>query len=200
VTQLTGGFAGSDDGPVLPRYSQPPTVIYAGRFIPEKRIELLVEALALVRESIPGLRARLIGSGPTRDAVIARISALSLDAIVDCPGFLPTDAVDKAIREAVCVVQPSSREGYGMVVVEASACGVPAVVIAGEDNAASELVEDGRNGFVVPQPDPALLAEAIVKCGSGKEALRRETLSWYRQNRDRLSSESSLRAVIRDYG
>src|SRR5512139_1690164 len=87
VTLLTGEYAGTRDGPLLPRFADPPTVVYAGRFIPEKRVELLVEALALVRSSIPGLRARLLGDGPTRTAVIARISALGLDDIVECAGF-----------------------------------------------------------------------------------------------------------------
>ena len=48
---------------------------------------------------------------------------------------------------------PSRREGYGMVVVEAAARGTPSIVVAGEDNAATELIEEGVNGFVAPSAD-----------------------------------------------
>ena len=52
------------------------------------------------------------------------------------------------IRTALCMALPSSREGYGLVVVEAAASATPSVVVAGEDNAATELVDEGENGFV----------------------------------------------------
>ena len=54
----------------------------------------------------------------------------------------------------MCLVLPSRREGYGLVVVEAAALGTPSVVVRGPDNAATELVEDGKNGFVAPSADP----------------------------------------------
>jgi len=199
VTRLTGEYAGTGGGEVQQLWSDPPTIVYAGRFIPEKRVDLLVEALPIAREAIPGLRARLIGSGPTLHAAEVRIASLGLSDIVECPGFLPPEAVDAAMREAFCVVQPSSREGYGMVVIEASARGVPAVVVAAEDNAATELIDEGRNGFVVPGPDPILLAEAIVGCWHGGPDLRVATLGWYRENEERLSLEGSLRTVSAAY-
>jgi len=199
VTRLTGEFVGTASGPILPASSEPPTIVYAGRFIPEKRIDLLVEALPLVREEIPDVRAQLIGSGPTLAAVQARLAALGIEDWVECPGFLPPEAVDEAMRSALCVVQPSSREGYGMVVIEAAARGVPAVVVAAPDNAATELVDEGRNGFIVADADPAALAAAIVRCRRGGEVLRAGTFAWYRANEERLSLEGSLRTVSAGY-
>lgn len=199
VTQLTGEYAGSDEGPIVPP-RDPPTLLYAGRFIPEKRVELLIDALPLVRQALPGVRLLLLGDGPTRPSVIERAEALGLGDIVESPGFVSTEAVDNAMREALCVIQPSSREGYGMVVIEAAARGVPAIVVAGPDNAATELVDEGRNGFVVATPEPSFLAEAILACSARGQALRSSTLAWYRENRERLSLESSLQTVVRDYG
>jgi len=199
VTQLTGEYAGSDEGPIVPP-RDPPTLLYAGRFIPEKRVELLIDALPLVRQALPGVLLLLLGNGPTRPSVIERAEALGLGDIVESPGFVSTEAVDNAMREALCVIQPSSREGYGMVVIEAAARGVPAIVVAGPDNAATELVDEGRNGFVVAAPEPRFLAEAILACSAGGQALRSSTLAWYRENRERLSLESSLQTVVRDYG
>jgi glycosyltransferase involved in cell wall biosynthesis len=198
VTQLTGEYAGTDAGPLLSAAVAPPTILYAGRFIPEKRIDLLVAALPLVRDAIPDIRLRLLGDGPTRAPIIELIAQLGLEAVSECPGFVPAASIDQAMREALCVVQPSSREGYGMVVIEASSRGVPAIVIAGEDNAATELVEENRNGFVVAAPQAAPLAEAIITCWREGEALRRRTRRWYQENEERLSLESSLRTVARD--
>ena len=54
----------------------------------------------------------------------------------------------------MCMLSTSRREGYGLVVVEAAARATPSIVVAGEDNAAVELIEEGVNGFVAPTPDP----------------------------------------------
>lgn len=87
-----------------------------------------------------------------------------------------------------------------MIVVEASARGIPVVVVAGEDNAATELVDDGRNGFIVTAPEPTLLADAINSCIAGGDALRAETRQWYHENEKRLSLSHSLERVVADYG
>ena len=95
---------------------------------------------------------------------------------------------------------PSRREGYGLVVVEASAAGTPSVVVRDPDNAATELVEDGVNGVVAPSASADDLANAIVAVWEGGMALRESTADWFARNATRLSLESSLRAVLRAYG
>ncbi len=62
---------------------------------------------------------------------------------------------------------PSRREGYGLVVIEAASRGTPSVVVAGPDNAAVELVDDGVNGFVAASASPEDLAAAIVRVSDG---------------------------------
>lgn len=200
VTLLTGEYAPRNQPPTSPEAGSPPTVVYAGRFIPEKNVGLLVDALAIARATIPGLHGKLLGDGPTRPAILQQIASLNLSAIVSCPGFVEHEALDEAMASALCVVQPSRREGYGMVVVEAAHRGVPTTVVAAPDNAATELVEEGQNGFVVEQAKPANLAEAILKCAQQGGDLRRRTRDWYAQNKGRLSIEASLAIVSADYG
>ncbi len=199
VTQLTGEYAPQRPPSSHAQAPTPLTVVYAGRFIPEKRVELLVEALGCVHKKLPEVRAQLIGDGPTRDGVRARIEELGLSDVVACPGFVNSNDLDEAMAAAVCVVQPSSREGYGMVVIEASHRGVPTIVVAAPDNAAAELVCDGRNGFVVGIAEPELLAATIANCVKSGAALRRTTRDWYLENEVRLSLESSLASVVREY-
>jgi glycosyltransferase involved in cell wall biosynthesis len=200
VGVLTGEYEGSPVArdPVPP--ADPPLVVYAGRMIPEKRVTLLVDAIAAARGSIPQLKAKIFGNGPESDRIRERITTLGLESVIDLPGFVSAEDVSDAMARCLCVVQPSSREGYGMVVVEASAAGVPAVVVAGEDNAAVELIEPGKNGFVAQVAEPGALAEEIVRCWSAGEVLRAATRKWYGRNAVRLSLKHSLDEVVDAYG
>ena len=199
VTLLTGEYAGGEHRSRISA-AAPPTIVYAGRFIPEKRLELLVEALALVLEQESDLRAVFYGQGPDFERIKDRVRELGLADRIELPGFVGADELEEAMCAATAIVQPSAREGYGMVVVEASARGVPVVVVAAPDNAATELVENGLNGFAVPAPEPRLLADAIRACVAGGRSLRSATRQWYRENKERLSLDHSLEQVVSNYG
>ena len=197
---LTGEYVARLTAPISAAAADPPVVIYAGRMIPEKRVPLLVEALAVARGTIPHLRAIVFGDGPERERIRERVDALALRDVVEMPGIVPEEQLINSVARALCVVQPSSREGYGMVVVEASAQGVPAVVVAGEDNAAVELIELGRNGFVASLPDAGSVSAAIIQCWRAGAALRATTREWYAKNATRLSLQHSLDEVLDGYG
>lgn len=178
--------------------ADPPTLVYAGRMIPEKQVPLLVDALALLLAKWPTARACLFGDGPDRARVAARVVELGLEDRIALPGFVAREEIDRAMAEAAAVVQPSEREGYGLVVVEASSRGVPVVVVAALDNAAVELVEEGRNGFVATAATPEALAEAMERCLDAGPALRRATRDWFSANRERLSLARSLKRILED--
>jgi glycosyltransferase involved in cell wall biosynthesis len=190
VTVLEGEYAGEAREP-LPAE---PVVVFAGRHIPEKRVPALIPAVADARDSIPELRAEIYGDGPERPAVLAAIAGRDW---ASAPGFVDAAEVDEALRRALCMVLPSRREGYGLVVVEASARGTPSVVVRGEDNAAVELVEDGENGVIAETVDD--LAAAIVRVWEAGEALRERTRAWYARNERRLSLAASVETVAATY-
>jgi glycosyltransferase involved in cell wall biosynthesis len=197
VTVLRGLYTGSTDPPV-PRPVDP-LVLFAGRLIAEKQATLGVAAIALAAKQIDGLRGEFLGDGPERAALDRAIDELGLSETVSAPGFAAAEKVDEEMRRAICMLLPSRREGYGMVVVEAAARGTPSVVVAGEDNAATELIEEGINGTVATRSDPQALAEAIVRVHAGGLALRESTAAWFAQNAESLSVESSLRTVLDGY-
>lgn len=197
-TVLTGEYVGALEQPE-PQPARP-LVVFAGRHIPEKRVPALLPALARAREAAPELRAEIYGDGPERPRVLAEIERLALSDAVDAPGFVAHAQVEEALRTALCMVLPSAREGYGLVVVEAAARGTPCVVVAGEDNAATELVDDGENGFVAPDASPAALAEAILRVREAGPELRARTAAWFGRNARRLSLEHSLETVLAAYG
>jgi glycosyltransferase involved in cell wall biosynthesis len=198
VTVLRGLFAGARE-PLEPRPADP-LVLFAGRLIPEKQVTLAVAAVALATREIDGLRAIFFGDGPERGALEEAIAAHGLGDVVSAPGFAPTETVETEMRRALCVLSPSRREGYGLVVVEAASRATPSVVVAGEDNASTELIEERVNGTIAPRADPQAVAEAIVRVRDGGLALRESTARWFAQHAEELSLEHSLRVVLDSYG
>jgi glycosyltransferase involved in cell wall biosynthesis len=197
-TVLRGEWAGSLERPA-PRPAEP-LVVFAGRMIPEKHAPAVVPAVVAARERIPGLRAVIFGAGPELADVRAEVARLDAGAFVETPGFADEAVVQETLARATCLLLPSTREGYGMVVIEAAAQGVPTVLVAAEDNAATEHIEEGVNGFVAPDLSPATLAAAVVAAHEGGPALREVTADWFAEHAEELSVAASLRRVIAAYG
>ncbi|MDP9385909.1 MAG: glycosyltransferase, partial [Actinomycetota bacterium] len=142
---------------------------------------------------------RILGDGPERPAVLAAIAAAGLEGTVEAPGFVGAEVVESDLARALCMVLPSRREGYGMVVVEACSRGTPCVVVDGPDNAAVELIEDGANGFVAASASPEDLAAAIERIHAAGPALRESTAAWFARNARRLSLAGSVEQVAAAY-
>jgi glycosyltransferase involved in cell wall biosynthesis len=197
LTVLRGQYAGPP-GRLVPA-GDPPVAVFAGRHIPEKRVPALIPAVQRARESLPDLRCEIFGGGPDRPEVLRLIAALGLEEAVEAPGFVDQQRVEEALGRALCLMLPSRREGYGLVVVEAASFGTPSVVVEDPDNAAVELVEDGVNGTVAPSASPDDLAAAIVRVHGAGEALRESTAVWFERHRDELSLSRSLDTVVGTY-
>jgi glycosyltransferase involved in cell wall biosynthesis len=192
VVRLRGLWGGDPGDVPAPRpASEPPTVVFAGRHIPEKRAATIPAAVAL----LDGHRARILGDGPERHAIEAEVARLGLTGTVEVPGFVDAEEVADAMATATCLLLPSVREGYGLVVVEAARLGTPSVVVRAPDNAAVELVEDGVNGRIAPDGTPEALAQAIRAAAP----LRDSTQAWFRRHARELSVEGSLDAVLAAY-
>jgi glycosyltransferase involved in cell wall biosynthesis len=197
LTRLEGQYA----GPAAPHEPVParPVAVFAGRHIPEKRVPTLVPALARAREQVPDLCAEIYGDGPEREQVLEAIAAAGLERYVSAPGFVAQDVLEHALASALCVVLPSKREGYGLIVVESASRGVPSVVVEGPDNAATELVDESINGTLAPSDEPDDLAAALLRVYHAGPELRRSTLEWFHRNAERLSLANSLQIVLREY-
>jgi glycosyltransferase involved in cell wall biosynthesis len=176
-----------------------PVVAFVGRHIPEKGVLALPPALALARAALPDLRAELYGDGPLRPALERLVREEGLADAVSLPGFVDEERVREAMGRALCLALPSTREGYGLVVVEASSTGTPAVVVDAPDNAALELIEDGVNGVVARSAAPQDLAAAILRVHEGGLALRESTADWFEQNGERFSLDRSVDRVLEAY-
>jgi glycosyltransferase involved in cell wall biosynthesis len=197
ITMLGGAY----EGPFEPQPVQPaePLVVFAGRHIPEKRVPAIVPAIAFLQARLPGLRARILGDGPEREEVERQVATYGMTAQIDVPGFVATELVEQSIAGALCLLLPSRREGYGLVVVEAAAQGTPSVVVAGKDNAAVELINEGENGFVAASDSPEDLADAVWAVHEAGPALRDSTARWFADNAQRVSLARSVEIVLTVY-
>ena len=197
ITMLAGLYAGSLE--LHASAVAEPRVLFAGRHIPEKQVTAIVPAVALARAELPELRATILGDGPDRPLLLEAIAQAGLEGVVEAPGFVAAEEVESAFRRSLCLLLPSRREGFGLVVVEAADSGTPSVVVAGPDNAAVELIEEGENGFVAASAEPEDLAAAILRVHAAGQGLRESTASWFAANAERLSIGHSLAIVSRAY-
>jgi glycosyltransferase involved in cell wall biosynthesis len=136
-------------------------VLFVGQFEQRKGIVDLIEAFQ--RVDAPGTRLQLVGNGSMEQQVE---DLASRDHRVEILGFVSQAELPSRLASARCLVLPSvttdlDREPWGLVVNEAMHAGVPVVTTDGVGAAAGGLVQDGRNGFVVPERDARSLAAAI---------------------------------------
>lgn len=159
VERFNPGLNGS---PIRERHGlgSDPVVLFTGRLVHHKGHETILDALALLR---PPTRLLIVGTGPRRAALEARIRRHGLEQRVTFAGNVSEEELPLYYAAADCCVLPSVArlEAFGIVGLEAMACGKP--VILSDIPGVREVIEDGREGFVCPPLDPEAWAGAIEK-------------------------------------
>ena len=149
-------------GQVPPAPSRP-DVVFVGRLIGHKGADLLLEAVSELRHRGHEVSCAIVGEGPEEFNLHELATQLGLDGQVEFLGRLETQSsVFALIKSATVFVLPSSREGFGIVVAEALACGTQVITSDHEGNQARHLVRDGVNGYLAP-PTAKGLSEAIAR-------------------------------------
>ncbi|NJD76647.1 MAG: glycosyltransferase family 4 protein [Candidatus Methanoperedens sp.] len=150
-------------------------IIFAGRLIKEKNVDVLLEAVGLIKDTFQDIKCLIIGDGPEKDRLIRLATELKVQDNIKFSGFLEYDEVISYIKSSRVFVLPSGREGFGMVVIESFACGVPVITVKCEQNAASSLVSEDT-GFVV-NLDVKDISNAILKLITDTELRKRMSIS-----------------------
>ena len=137
-------------------------IIFVGRLIKEKNVELLLKAVKIIKGEIPDVRIVIIGDGPERTKLESLSKKLGISSNVNFLGFLEThEEVIAYMKASKVFAFPSLREGFGIVVLEANASGLPVVTVDHEMNASKDLIIGRKSGFVT-KLDEIDFAEKIL--------------------------------------
>lgn len=155
------------------------TFLYVGRLKKYKGIHLIIAALALLRQAGKDCRLVVLGSGDYREELMRLAGRLGLENEVAFEGFVPEKRKLHWLRRAWAAVFPSEKEGWGLTVIEANACGTP--VIASDSEGLRDSVRDGETGILVPHGDLEELARQMGRLESDpglRSTLGRNGLDW----------------------
>lgn len=143
-------------------------LLFVGRIEPLKGVDALIQAIAILRQRGVYVCLSVIGGEPggadVENAEMRRVQEMSrqagLDDLVTFLGKRSQDTLPYYYSAADAVVVPSHYESFGMVALEAMACGVP--VVASQVGGLAFLVQDGETGYTVPADDPQALADHLA--------------------------------------
>lgn len=146
-------------------------IVYTGRLIKHKNLELLIRALQFVKREVPDISTTIIGDGPDAARMKRLARELRLENNIKFTGFLENyDEAIARMKSAKVFVMPSTREGFGMAALDASACGLPLVTVNHRMNAVTDLVTEGTG--LVCEPTSDELSKAIIRILDKSSAMR----------------------------
>jgi glycosyltransferase involved in cell wall biosynthesis len=168
-------------------------VIFVGTLAEIKRPELLVEAIARIREFVirQGITVKIIGEGPLHQFLERQIQNLNLENLVKLEGYIARDKVRGYMEEAYVYITCSRVEGLSFALLEAMASGC--VVLASDIPGNRSVVQDGETGLLLHHDNPETLSEGITKIFSDPD----ESAAMTRRARNLFDSEYDTRRVAR---
>lgn len=153
-----------DDGLFVPgearrEANRPPVIISVTRFTAQKRNDVLIESLALLKRAGIEFKARLIGEGQLRSQILQHLDSAGLKDQVDVVEPMPQFRLADEYRAADIVVLTAVDEGFGMALVEGQMCGV--AVIGVRSGGLTDIIEHGSTGLLAQPDDPGDLAKVL---------------------------------------
>lgn len=147
-------------GPAAARFAEP-TVVYLGRLKRYKRVDLVLSAVARLRQGGVPVKMIVAGQGDARPALEETARRLGIADSVHFAGFVPDDRKRELMSRSWVHALTSPKEGWGITSIEASACGTPTV--ASDSPGLKETVRHGETGLLVPHGDVDALAAALAR-------------------------------------
>jgi len=136
-------------------------VVFVGRLNHQKNVKLLIESVGLLKKEFPKIKTCIIGDGPDKQKLFHLTKELNLRNNIDFLGFLKDiKDVYRYMKLSKIFALPSLLEGFGIVVIEANACGLPVIVVNNKWNASKELID---NNGLISENNPEDFAFAIKK-------------------------------------
>jgi glycosyltransferase involved in cell wall biosynthesis len=195
---------GVDSERFIPSAGEPraavPRFLYVGRLKRYKGIDLAIRALAIARRTRPDLRLDIAGTGDHRGELERLAAELQQTSAVEFHGFVSEARKIELLREAWANLFPSPKEGWGITIVEAAACGTPS--IASDSPGLRDSVRHMETGYLVPHGDVDAFAARMLELAGDPALVARlggaarrfaERLTW---ERSAAETERHLRDII----
>ena len=148
-------------------------LVCVGRLIEHKRIDYLIDVVDKLVISNPKITCLIVGDGPDKPKLEEMVKSKKLSNNITFTGSLEKqEAVFAYMKSSKLFIFPSEREGFGIVVLEANACGLPVICTDAPNNASKDLIENEKNGCVVEAGNIEQMADAINKLLDSKEKLK----------------------------
>jgi len=178
-----------------------PTFVYVGRLKRYKNVDVAIRALAIARKARPELRLDIAGGGDHLEELRELARAAGQSEAVRFLGFVSEEEKLRLFRTAWANVFPSPKEGWGITIMEAAACGTPS--IASDSPGLRDSVRAGMTGWLVPHGDAAALAQQYLALAGDRGLVDRFGMA-ARQHAERLTwdaaadqTEAQLQDLIR---
>lgn len=147
------------------RVNDAPLLLTVGRLVPRKGIDTVLQALPTIVESAPGVQYVIAGTGPDESRLKSMVERLGLQSRVHFVGYVDHDRLPAYYSAADVFVMPARNnppdvEGFGIVFLEANACGTP--VIGARSGGMPDAIRDGETGLLVPPNNPSALATSAT--------------------------------------
>ena len=160
--------------PALGRFDNP-TLVHFGRVRKYKSIDVVIKAFALVMEKLPHARLLIIGDGPERESLARLARRMGLGGSIEFLGAVGTPDLVNLLNRSHLFLNASPKEGWGLTVIEANACGLP--VIASRRPGLQDSVKDGETGHLVEYGDVRGFAAKAIELLTDPEKWGRMSLA-----------------------
>jgi len=178
-------------GKVKSLNKEAPKLLHVGRISYEKNCDVVINAFKLILESFPQATLTIIGEGPAIESLQRQAEHLEIQSSVIFTGFVPNAELHNVYPKYDLFLTASTMETQGLVVLEAIACGVPAVGV--DSFALPELIQDGKNGYIAPPFDVKRLAEMSIKLLSDEKQYKE-----FSKNSIAIASEHAMERCVDD--
>lgn len=166
LTTISNGIDYRVISPIKPS-SVHTDVIFTGRLLPNKNVNLLIDAIGMLKKTHPDISCYIVGGGPELPKLKAQVKRLHLNHNVTLTDYVElSEDVFSLMKSSRVFVLPSTREGFGITVLEAYACGLSTVTVNHPDNAAQYIAPKNRS--IICDPTAEAIARAIEKSLSSK--------------------------------
>lgn len=163
----------------IPPSKETSDIIFAGRLLRHKNVHLLIKSISLIKNIHPNIKCIIVGDGPELEKLKQFTNHLKLQNNIVFKGFIDKhEDVLSLIKSSKVFVLPSTREGFGITVIEANACGIPVITVNHKDNASKDLIENRLNGYVAAL-DESNLAQNILNTLNKSEWKTRQYIQKY---------------------